>query len=440
MHCKFAKSLLGALSAKPLSVTDPELVGLLDRLWKAISEALFDDIGGSDAAGTEDARKRAQAMRAGRVAARARPAPARRRSSPRSPATRAPRSGRGSSPARGRRRSTTCRPRRRCCGFSTRAGSARRSYDPAERHRLVRGAVAPAAGRDAGGGPGPACGAARRCSRRAAAIPTGRWWWRRPGCTASIPPGMGHPMPYPYTGGPEDETQRRIAACAAAGARPSAPAVRRACPARRRASCRSTSPCRRTDFRRTTTGSRCCGASCRRPGPSAFEALHRARAEAESDRIRAKARPLIYGYGAAAAGAGAVPLPMVGVGGLAGVIAMTLRTLASRYGVAWTPRHLRPVQRGGRRRRARLVDAAIRPAGDAQARPGGRHRGGRRAQCGGGVRGDRRHRRGRLRMAGLPAPRPDRAQRRGAPRLCGRTCGGAAAGEKSKPPARRPRA
>ncbi len=59
-----------------------------------------------------------------------RPAPARQRSSRRSPATRAPRSGRGSSPARGRRRSTTCRPRPRCCGFSIRAGSARRATIP----------------------------------------------------------------------------------------------------------------------------------------------------------------------------------------------------------------------------------------------------------------------------------------------------------------------
>ena len=73
-------------------------------------------------------------------------------------------------------------------------------------------------------------------------------------------------------------------------------------------------------------------------GPRAFEALHRARAEAENDRIRAKVRPLIYGYGAAAAGAGAVPVPIVGVGGLAGIIAMTLRALAARYEVAWTPR------------------------------------------------------------------------------------------------------
>jgi uncharacterized protein (DUF697 family) len=72
-------------------------------------------------------------------------------------------------------------------------------------------------------------------------------------------------------------------------------------------------------------------------GPRAFEALHLARADAESDRIRAKVRPLIYGYGAAAAGASAVPIPLVGVGGLAGILGLMLRSLATRYGVTWTP-------------------------------------------------------------------------------------------------------
>jgi uncharacterized protein (DUF697 family) len=72
-------------------------------------------------------------------------------------------------------------------------------------------------------------------------------------------------------------------------------------------------------------------------GPLAFEALHHARADADSDRIRAKARPLIYGYGGAAAGAGAIPVPVVGVGGLAGALALMLRVLAQRYGLEWTP-------------------------------------------------------------------------------------------------------
>ncbi len=53
-----------------------------------------------------------------------------------------------------------------------------------------------------------------------------------------------------------------------------------------------------------------------------------------------RAHPMPYPYrggpGAAAAGAGAVPVPLVGVGGLAGIIALTLRSLASRYEVTWT--------------------------------------------------------------------------------------------------------
>jgi uncharacterized protein (DUF697 family) len=71
-------------------------------------------------------------------------------------------------------------------------------------------------------------------------------------------------------------------------------------------------------------------------GPRAFEALHFAQADADNDRIRARARPLIYGYAGAAAGAGAVPLPLVGAGGLAGILALTVRSLGDRYDVSWT--------------------------------------------------------------------------------------------------------
>ncbi len=72
-------------------------------------------------------------------------------------------------------------------------------------------------------------------------------------------------------------------------------------------------------------------------GLNAFDALHAARSDAVSDRLRAKAHPLIYGYGAVSAGAGAIPVPLVGLGGLAGILALMLRTLAETYGVAWTP-------------------------------------------------------------------------------------------------------
>ena len=77
------------------------------------------------------------------------------------------------------------------------------------------------------------------------------------------PAGMGHPLPYPYTGGPEDETQAALPHAL----RQALAHQRRCstgCAGRRRASCRSTSPCRRTDFRPATSGSRCCGASWRR--------------------------------------------------------------------------------------------------------------------------------------------------------------------------------
>jgi uncharacterized protein (DUF697 family) len=148
--------------------------------------------------------------------------------------------------------------------------------------------------------------------------------------------GTGHPDPYPYTGGPEDETSASL------------PRVLRQALAfqRRLFDGLSGSPPRfvpidftlpEDGFSPSDFGIERLWCVLEETGLSAFEELHFARTDAESDRIRAKARPLIYGYSAVAAGAGATPLPMIGVGGLAGILAMMLSALAARYDVPWTP-------------------------------------------------------------------------------------------------------
>jgi uncharacterized protein (DUF697 family)/predicted GTPase len=150
------------------------------------------------------------------------------------------------------------------------------------------------------------------------------------------PVGAGHPKQYPFTGGPEDETDALVPH-----------ALRQALAHQRRlfddlpgrtprfVPVDFTVP--EDGFRPEDFGVEMFWRALEEAGPEAFEALHLAQANRQSDRTRAKARPLIYGYGAAAAGAGAVPLPMVGVGGLAGILAAMLRALAVRYAVAWTP-------------------------------------------------------------------------------------------------------
>ena len=150
------------------------------------------------------------------------------------------------------------------------------------------------------------------------------------------PVGTGHPKPYPYTGGSEDETRASLPH-----------ALRQALAHQRGLFDGLPGPPPRfvpidftvaeDGFPPYDFGLEMFWSALQEAGPRAFAALHLARADAESDRIRAKARPLIYGYGAAAAGAGAVPIPIVGVGGLAGILAITLRALAIRYSVAWTP-------------------------------------------------------------------------------------------------------
>jgi uncharacterized protein (DUF697 family) len=150
------------------------------------------------------------------------------------------------------------------------------------------------------------------------------------------PFGKGHPTPYPYNGGSEDERHATLPH-----------GLRQALAHQRRLFDGLPGPPPRfvpVDFTVPEDGFpphdfglemfRC---AIQKAGPNAFDALHLARAHTEGDRIRQKARPVIYGYGAAAAGAGAVPFPIVGAGGLAGILAITLRALAIRYGVAWTP-------------------------------------------------------------------------------------------------------
>ncbi len=150
------------------------------------------------------------------------------------------------------------------------------------------------------------------------------------------PVGVGHPKQYPFTGGPEDETHALVPH-----------ALRQALAHQRRLF--DTLPGRpprfvpidftapEDGFPPEDFGLEMFWRAVEEAGPEAFAALHFARADAHSDHTRAKARPLIYGFGAAAAGAGAVPIPMVGVSGLAGILAMMLRALAVRYAVAWTP-------------------------------------------------------------------------------------------------------
>jgi uncharacterized protein (DUF697 family) len=150
------------------------------------------------------------------------------------------------------------------------------------------------------------------------------------------PSGTRHPKTYPYTGGSEDETHAAVPH-----------ALRQALAHQRRLFDRLPGPPPRfvaIDFTVPEDGYpphdfglEMLWRALQETGPAAFEALHLARADAESEAILVKARPLIYGYGAAAASAGAVPIPLVGVGGLAGILAAMLRTLAIRYRVAWTP-------------------------------------------------------------------------------------------------------
>jgi uncharacterized protein (DUF697 family) len=307
-------------------------VGLLDRLWKAISEALFGDIGGSDAS-LEDARKRAQAIAPvvwllGKTGAGKTAIVAALTGDPRAEI------GEGFEPCT-RTAAFYDVPREApLLRFLDTRGLGEADYDPAkdidwcegQSHLLL--VVMQVAD--------PAQHTVLRVLQQARRRhPEWPIVVAQTGLHRLYAAGMGHPTPYPYTGGIEDETHAALPH-----------ALRQALAHQRRLLNGLPGPPPRfvpidftvpeDGFPPHDYGIEMFWSVLQEAGPSAFEALHLARADAESDRIRAKARPMIYGYGAAAAGAGAVPLPIVGVSGLAGILAITLSALASRYGVAWT--------------------------------------------------------------------------------------------------------
>jgi uncharacterized protein (DUF697 family) len=310
-------------------------VGLLDRLWKAVSEALFGDVGGPLGAGTENARKLAQANAvvvwlvgktgAGKTAII-------------SVLTGDPRAeiGEGFEPCTRTAAFYDVPAEAPLLRFLDTRGLEEANYDPAndiswceeQSHLLLVVMQVSDPVQDV------VLRAVQQARRRHPHWPV---VVVQTGLHRLYPAGMDHPAPYPYTGGLDDETQAALPhplRQALAHQRKLFDGLRG--PQPRFVPIDFTVPEDR--FSPHDFGLEMLWRVLEEAGPSAFEALHLARAAAESDRIRAKARPVIYGYGAAAAGAGAVPVPIVGVGGLAGVIAVALRTLAIRYGVAWTPR------------------------------------------------------------------------------------------------------
>jgi uncharacterized protein (DUF697 family) len=310
-------------------------VGLLDRLWTAIGEALFGDAGGSGGASTEHARRRAQANAVvvwllGKTGAGKTAIVAALTGDPRAKV------GEGFEPCTRTAAFYEVPPEAPLLRFLDTRGLGEVNYDPShdiswceeQSHLLLVVMQVSDPVQDA---------VLRPLKQARRHHPDWPVVVAQTGLHRLYPAGMGHPVPYPYTGRPEDQVQAALPQ-----------ALRQALayqcklfeglrgPQPRFVPIDLTVP--EDGFPPHDFGLEMLWRVLQEAGPIAFDALHLARAAAESDHIRARARPLIYGYGAAAAGAGAVPVPIVGVGGLAGVIAVTLRTLANRYEVAWTPR------------------------------------------------------------------------------------------------------
>jgi uncharacterized protein (DUF697 family) len=308
-------------------------VGLLDRLWKAISDVLFGDIRASGAS-TEDARKRAQTVAPvvwllGKTGAGKTAVVAALTGDARAEV------GEGFEPCTRTAAFYDVPPEAPLLRFLDTRGLGEADYDPAKDIAWCEGqshlvlVVMQAAD--------PVQDTVMRVLQQARRRHP---YWpvvvAQTGLHRLYSMGAGHPTPYPYTGGSEDEKHAQLPH-----------ALRQALAHQRRLFEGLPGPpphfvpidftVPEDGFFPNEFGLEMFWRVLQEAGPNAFEALHLARADAESDRIRAKARPLIYGYSAAAAGAGAVPIPLVGVGGLAGILAIVLRALAARYGVVWTP-------------------------------------------------------------------------------------------------------
>lgn len=307
-------------------------MGLLDRLWTAISDALFADVGGSGA--STDARKRAQAIAPvvwllGKTGAGKTAIVAALTDDPRAKV------GEGFEPCTPTAAVYDVPSEAPLLRFLDTRGLGEANYDPTKDIAWCEGQshLLLVAMQVADPIQHTVLSALQQARRRHHDWPV---VVAQTGLHRVYPVGMGHPKPYPYTGGSEDETNAALPH-----------ALRQALAHQRRLFDELRGPRPRfvpidftvpeDGFPPHDFGLDMLWRVLEEAGLNAFDALHRARADTESDRIRAKARPLIYGYSAAAAGAGAVPIPIVGVGGLAGILAIMLRTLAIRYGVAWTP-------------------------------------------------------------------------------------------------------
>ncbi len=310
-------------------------MGILDRLWAGISKSLFGAVGGPDGVATQRARERAEASALvvwllGKTGAGKTAIVAALTGDPRAQV------GLGFEPCTRTASFYDVPPEAPLLRFLDTRGLGEVNYDPAtdiswceqQTHLVLVVMQVQDPNQRA------VLDALREARRRHPDWPV---VVAQTGLHRLYPAGMVHPMPYPYTGGPEDEAQTLLPHSlrqALAYQRTLFKGLRG--PPPRFVPLDFTVP--EDGFDPQDYGLEMLWQALQETGLVAFDALHRARSESEGDRIRAKARPLIYGCGAAAAGAGAVPIPIVGVGGLAGVIATMLQVLAGRYDVAWTPR------------------------------------------------------------------------------------------------------